>query len=614
MLGFTTSIHMSVTQFCRFGLGLQLRRRSQADAMEQSETSQLVSDPRDDDDASTIAAGMKIASIDEPAETVVRADPWKDASSLVVLLVLYTLQGVPMGLASAIPVMLQSQGFGFGAKAVFSFASWPYSIKLLWSPIVDAVYSDRVGRRKSWVLPVQILTGIVMVLLGSHIDEELGPGSEPDVQRLTLAFLFLYFLVATQDIAVDGWALTMLRPENVGYASVCNSVGQTAGYTMAYALTLALGDAEFCDGYLRGPGAATGMPMVTLGELMLVFGAAFIVVTIMVGLFKSEAPIDADIERTPSGRAPSHSFGAASVAVRESYKSGWTVLILPNVQKLLIILLTSRVAFAAVESALDIELLQKGVPKMMILNIGLIYTPFEIAFSLLASTWTAGDKPMNVWTNTYPIRVVLCLVLLVLVGMAPDLVAGQTASHSWQWYGMVISAFVAIRLCSNVMFVSQMAFYNRIADPAIGGTYMTMLNTVTNLGGMWPGPLVLLAVELLEQMGCYVGEGAAVLRESSRSLYLFNNLEGTELRPLPAGPNGTLLTCLAAEGAQACHAMGGHCSHRADGFFIMGLACGAVGLLWYAWFYPMLSHIQELPTEGWRVSPTGKARAGTIRS
>ena len=30
--------------------------------------------------------------------------------------------------------------------------------------------------------------------------------------------------MATQDIAVDGWALTMLSPENVGYASTCNSV------------------------------------------------------------------------------------------------------------------------------------------------------------------------------------------------------------------------------------------------------------------------------------------------------------------------------------------------------------------------------------------------------
>ena len=36
--------------------------------------------------------------------------------------------------------------------------------------------------------------------------------------------------MATQDIAVDGWALTMLLRENVGYASTCNSIGQAIGY------------------------------------------------------------------------------------------------------------------------------------------------------------------------------------------------------------------------------------------------------------------------------------------------------------------------------------------------------------------------------------------------
>ena len=51
-------------------------------------------------------------------------------------------------------------------------------------------------------------------------------------------FFFLNFLAATQDIAVDGWALTMLKRENVGYASTCNSVGQTAGYFLGSVITV----------------------------------------------------------------------------------------------------------------------------------------------------------------------------------------------------------------------------------------------------------------------------------------------------------------------------------------------------------------------------------------
>ena len=34
----------------------------------------------------------------------------------------------------------------------------------------------------------------------------------------------------------------------------------------------------------------------------------------------------------------------------------------------------------------------------------------------------------------------------------------------------------------NAMFVSQMAFFARVSDARVGGTYMTLLNTLANLG------------------------------------------------------------------------------------------------------------------------------------
>lgn len=43
----------------------------------------------------------------------------------------------------------------------------------------------------------------------------------------------------------------MLSRENVGYASTCNSVGQTAGYFLGNVLFLALESADFCNKYLR---------------------------------------------------------------------------------------------------------------------------------------------------------------------------------------------------------------------------------------------------------------------------------------------------------------------------------------------------------------------------
>ena len=132
--------------------------------------------------------------------------------------------------------------------------SWPFSLKVLWAPLVDAVYWQRFGRRKSWLVPTQFVAGAVMLFASSSVDGLLGEGEEggkPNVLALTALFGFLFFLMATQDIAVDGWALTMLSRRNVGYASTCNSIGQTVGYLSSYIIFIALNSPKFCNEYLR---------------------------------------------------------------------------------------------------------------------------------------------------------------------------------------------------------------------------------------------------------------------------------------------------------------------------------------------------------------------------
>lgn len=175
-----------------------------------------------------------------------------DRANIAILFFLYLLQGIPIGLTAAIPMLLQNRGASYKEQAEFSFAMWPFSLKLLWAPIVDSVYSARFGRRKSWLIPTQYLIGLFMLLLSVHVTRWLGSeGVSPNIPLLTFIFFALNFLAATQDIAVDGWALTMLKRCNVGHASTCNSVGQTAGYFLGYVAFIALESAEFCNTYLR---------------------------------------------------------------------------------------------------------------------------------------------------------------------------------------------------------------------------------------------------------------------------------------------------------------------------------------------------------------------------
>ena len=159
-----------------------------------------------------------------------------DYGNVALLLLLYTLQGVPMGLAAAVPLMLQERGARYTQQSLFSLVSWPFSLKILWAPLVDSYYNKRIGRRRSWLLPAQIITAILMIASAESVDYYLGdiPPSlvqgpvqgagelrsaalrPPAVAELTLLFFVLYVLMATQDIAVDGWALTILHRRNIG--------------------------------------------------------------------------------------------------------------------------------------------------------------------------------------------------------------------------------------------------------------------------------------------------------------------------------------------------------------------------------------------------------------
>jgi len=52
------------------------------------------------------------------------------------------------------------------------------------------------------------------------------------------------------------------------------------------------------------------------------------------------------------------------------------------------------------------------------------------------------------------------------------------------------------------MFVASMAFFAKVSDPAVGGTYMTLLNTLCNLGGNWPATAALWFVDPLTFRQC----------------------------------------------------------------------------------------------------------------
>lgn len=116
-----------------------------------------------------------------------------------------------------------------------------------------------------------------MIFLGTKVDSYLEMETVP-VTKITAIFLLLVFFSATQDIAVDGWALTLLSKENITYASTAQTIGLNTGYFLSFTVFLALNSPEFCNKYLRS--APLDVGVIQLGSYLQFWGIAYIIATL----------------------------------------------------------------------------------------------------------------------------------------------------------------------------------------------------------------------------------------------------------------------------------------------------------------------------------------------
>ena len=389
--------------------------------------------------------------------------PRQDRRNFLLLVLLYFLQGIPMGLASGSVPFLLKQHLSYGQIGVFTLASYPYSLKLLWSPIVDAVWSPRLGRRKSWIMPIQVCSGIGMIYLGGRVKEMMiaaGASDGSGVWSFTWWWFFLVFLCATQDIAVDGWALTLLSPQNLSYASTAQTVGLTAGHFLSYTVFLAFNSPDFANRWFRSTPSTEGV--MTLGGYLTFWGWGYLLVTLGLAILKKE---DKTKERD---------------GILEVYKSMLGVLKLRNIQSIIIIHLIAKIGFQANDAVTNLKLIDKGFSQEDMALTVLIDFPFEISLGYYAGRWSTSNPPIHVWCWAFIGRLVAaCLAQFVVMVFPADGVQ--------PWYLLtVIASHISSTFTSTVMFVAISAFHAKIADPAIGGTYMTLLATYVSCSLIMP--------------------------------------------------------------------------------------------------------------------------------
>jgi MFS transporter, PAT family, beta-lactamase induction signal transducer AmpG len=132
-----------------------------------------------------------------------------------------------LGFASGFPLYLTSRtlqawmtvaGVNLTAIGFFSLVSLPYSLKFLWSPLIDRFGLPFLGRRKGWLFVTQVaLAATIAAMIFQRPSQVL--------QLLAINAFIIAFLSATQDIVIDAYVTDISDASEVGAASGVKVLG-----------------------------------------------------------------------------------------------------------------------------------------------------------------------------------------------------------------------------------------------------------------------------------------------------------------------------------------------------------------------------------------------------
>jgi PAT family beta-lactamase induction signal transducer AmpG len=123
--------------------------------------------------------------------------------------------GLPLGLVwIAIPTWMAREGVDIKIIGLFTLAQAPWTFKFLWSPLIDRYATPIPGlsRKLGWTLLMQgALFALTLALAGTAPRPEL-------LWIIGALALAIALASASQDIAIDAYAVEVLRPEEQGVA------------------------------------------------------------------------------------------------------------------------------------------------------------------------------------------------------------------------------------------------------------------------------------------------------------------------------------------------------------------------------------------------------------
>ncbi len=144
--------------------------------------------------------------------------------------------GVPLLLTlSVLQAWMKEEGVDLGVIGLFSLVGLPYTLKFLWAPVLDRFTLPFLGRRRGWLLVIQLLLMVSIAALGFT-----EPGKSP--WMVAFVAMLVTFFSASQDIVVDAYRREDLTDNELGLGSSLYVNGYRVGMLLAGSGGLILAD------------------------------------------------------------------------------------------------------------------------------------------------------------------------------------------------------------------------------------------------------------------------------------------------------------------------------------------------------------------------------------
>jgi MFS transporter, PAT family, beta-lactamase induction signal transducer AmpG len=155
---------------------------------------------------------------------------------MAVMVLLGFSSGLPLPLTGGtLQAWLTTSGVDIKTIGIFSLVGIPYTLKFLWSPFMDRFVPPWLGRRRGWIVPLQLL-----LLIGIAIMALSSPAKMPFA--LAIIALIVTFISASQDIVIDAYRTDVLPDVERGFGAATFVFGYRIAMLVAGALALIMSD------------------------------------------------------------------------------------------------------------------------------------------------------------------------------------------------------------------------------------------------------------------------------------------------------------------------------------------------------------------------------------